>query len=436
MKKSDNTFGRAVWPWLMALFALLPGLPAHAQLTIDECQQLARENYPLIRRYDLIRQSSALTVDNIGKTFLPQVNAYGQATLQSETAALPETLKSVLQQMGYESKGLARYQYKVGFDASQLIYDGGRTKAAKELATLQAETDSREVETQLYQLRQQVNALFFGILAIDEQLTLNDDTQTLLKDNQRKLETLVAHGTAWQANVDAVRAELLRTQQQQTLLLSQRRSAATLLSIYIGRDVTPQLCKPAAAEPAYGDVDRPELLLLDARARLLEAKRRQLDTQLKPTLSAFAQGYFGYPGYNMFDDMMGRSPSLNGLVGLRVSWNIGSLYTRKNDKAQIDVALGELTNAREVFLFNNRLQSAEEREAIDRFRKVMAQDEEIIQLRVNVRKSAEARLNHGVIDVNDLLQEITRECSARSERSVHEIEMLKHIYELRTVLNQ
>ena len=58
----------------------------------------------------------------------------------------------------------------------------------------------------------------------------------------------------------------------------------------------------------------------------------------------------------------------------------------------------------------------------------MAEDEEIIKLRSQVRKAAESKLRHGIIDVNDLLREINAENAARVQQSMHEIEMLKEIY--------
>ena len=60
----------------------------------------------------------------------------------------------------------------------------------------------------------------------------------------------------------------------------------------------------------------------------------------------------------------------------------------------------------------------------------MANDEEIIALRQAVRKAAESKLSHGIIDVNDLVRVINHENAARVQRSMHEIEMLKGVYEL------
>ena len=61
----------------------------------------------------------------------------------------------------------------------------------------------------------------------------------------------------------------------------------------------------------------------------------------------------------------------------------------------------------------------------------MTDDEEIITLRSSIRKAAESKLSHGIIDVNDLVKEINSENAARLQQSLHEIQMLKEIYDLR-----
>jgi hypothetical protein len=81
-----------------------------------------------------------------------------------------------------------------------------------------------------------------------------------------------------------------------------------------------------------------------------------------------------------------------------------------------------------VFLFNNNLEQIRQDENISRYRKLMAEDEEIISIRSSIRKAAESKLAHGIIDVNDLVREINAENATRVKRSVHEIEMLKEIY--------
>jgi len=156
---------------------------------------------------------------------------------------------------------------------------------------------------------------------------------------------------------------------------------------------------------------------------------------LMPKVSVFAQGYYGYPGLNMFEDMMRHKWSLNGIIGARVTWNIGALYTRKNDKAKLQLQRDMTENSREVFLFNNNLEQIQQNENIERYQKLMVEDGEIIALRQAVRKAAESKLAHGIIDVNDLVSEINQEHAAYVQQSVHEIEMLKEIYDNKYTTN-
>ena len=192
--------------------------------------------------------------------------------------------------------------------------------------------------------------------------------------------------------------------------------------------------KPAVVDAGTTGI-RPELSLIDAQLSLADSQEKMLDAALRPRFSVFASGFYGYPGYNMFEDMMSRSWSLNGMIGARLTWNIGALYTRKNDKAKIQLQRDMAENSRDIFLFNNRLEQTQQHEEIDRYRKLMAGDEEIIALRSSVRKAAESKLAHGIIDVNDLVKEINSENAARVQLSVHEIEMLKEIYSLKYTVN-
>ncbi|MBO5225374.1 MAG: TolC family protein [Parabacteroides sp.] len=408
------------------------------QLTLEECQQLAQENYPLLKRYNLIQQTTEYSLQNINRGYLPQLVFSGQATYQSDVATLPELLTNLLAQNGYAVKGLDKDQYRIALDLNQIIWDGGNLKAQKENVTAQGEIQTKQTDVDMYNIRERINNLYFGILLIEDKIRLSQDLQTLLQSNYDKLESMRQNGTAMQADVNAIRAEYLKTNQQLTELTSMRQSFQQMLTLFIGKQVTANttLLKPNATLPISLENLRPELQMFDAQLQQTEAQRRLLNSEVRPRLSLFAQGFYGYPGYNMFEDMFNHDFSLNGLVGVRLSWNISKLYTHKNDKRKLVLAQNQIENAREVFLFNNQLQSTQEQEAIERYRKMMSEDDEIIRLRTSVRQVAEAKLKHGVIDVNNLLQEITRENQARTNQSSHEIEMLKHIYELRHTVNQ
>lgn len=407
---------------------------AQAQ-TLEECQQAAEKNYPIIKQYGLIAQTTELTVKNIQKGWLPQITASAQATYQSDVVSWPENMQRMYQQMGLNMKGLTKDQYKIGVDLQQIIYDGGAIGSQRSIARQEGKVQEAQTETNLYQVRKRVNEMYFSLLLLDEQIRLNDDVKALLLSSEKKLAAMVKGGTAATSDFDNVKAERLSVAQQNENLKSQRQMLQRMLSVFCGIEVSnPE--KPAAVETSASASNRPEIRLFDNQLKLAEVQEKALNTKLRPTLGLYAQGYYGYPGLNMFEDMMSRKWSLNGIVGIKLSWNVGALYTHKNDKAKLKAQRELIENAREVFLFNNNMEQIQQTENVSRYRTMMQGDDEIIALRTNVRKAAESKLSHGIIDVNSLLREINNENAAKTQQAIHEIDMLKEMYNLKYTNNE
>ena len=403
--------------------------------TLEECQQAAEKNYPLIKQYGLIAKTTQLTVKNIQKGWLPQVTASAQATYQSAVTAWPESMQTMYQQMGLNMKGLRKDQYKISVDLQQTIYDGGAISSQRNIAQQEGKVEEAQTETNLYQVRRHVNEMYFSLLLLNEQIQLNEDVKTLLLSSERKLSAMVKGGTAATSDLDNVRAERLSVEQQNENLKQQKQMLQRMLSVFCGFEVN-NTQKPAPIQIASPVNNRPEMRLYNSQLELTEAKEKALDTQLRPKLGLFAQGFYGYPGLNMFEDMMNRKWSLNGIVGIKLSWNVSAFYTHKNDKARLNAQREMIENAREVFLFNNKLEEIQQSENICRLKKFIKSDDEIIVLRTNVRKAAESKLAHGIIDVISLLREINNENAAKTQQSIHEIDMLKEMYNLKYTNNE
>lgn len=418
---------------MILLLVSLVALAAVAQTPLATCQQAAQANYPLIKQRDLIARTTDYTVENLRKGWLPQVSFTAQATLQSDVTAWPDEMREMMSQRGVEIAGLKKDQYRIGLDVNQNVWDGGMISSQTAVARERGNVQAAQTEVDLYAVRRRVNEMYFSLLLLDEQLQLNADHQSLLASSEKKLASLYAGGVVAESDYNTIRAERLVVEQQRTSLVAQRNAVALMLSELCGITVT-QVCKPPMVEVS-GENHRPELQLVDAQLRLADAQERVLNAALMPRLSVFAQGYYGYPGYNMFEDMMRRKFSLNGMVGARLTWNIGALYTRRADKAKLQLLRDQAENSREVFLLNNRLDIVQQDENIARYRQLMKSDDEIIALRARVRESAESKLAHGIIDVNDLVKEINNEQAARVQRTVHEIELLKQMYDKKIAIN-
>ena len=181
---------------------------------------------------------------------------------------------------------------------------------------------------------------------------------------------------------------------------------------------------------------RTELMLFDAQIRQIESQKRMLDVAVMPKFALFAQGWYGRPGLNMFNDMMYDRLTWNGIAGITMKWDITGFYTRKNDRRRIELSQRSVELQKDAFLWNTDIQRTQIRNEIDRMYQVKASDDEIVRLRESVRRASESKYRNGVITLNDLLRDITNENSAIVSRSLHELELLKNIYDLKVVLNQ
>lgn len=407
----------------------------HGQ-TLDECRRLAREHYPEIRQYDLITLTEQYDLSNAARAWIPQVTLSGQASWQSDTPTFPGALGEILASRGLQMEGIRREQYRAAIDVSQTIWDGGHSRATKELAQAEAAEERQRTEVDLYALQSRVDDLYFGILLLDERLTQTSVQISLLESNLARMRSCVANGTATKSDADAIEAELLTVRQTLEQIEASRASYGRMLEIFIGQPLAAEgLERPA--EPALGDVPlRPELALFEAQAQRIDVRRKALNSALMPRFSAFAQGYYGYPGLDMFQSMRSSNGTLNALVGVRMSWNIGALYTRRNDLGKLRTARQQIDIQRDIFHFNTRLQTTREEGEIARLRKAVASDTRIVELRRAVRVAAESQLENGVIDTTDLLRKITDETTAALNRSTHEIELLQTLYQLKHTLNQ
>ena len=416
---------------------LLAGLSAGAQVTLDECRRLARKHYPEIRQYDLVRRTEEYTLSNARRAWLPQLSLAAQATWQTEVPSFPNALAGMLAQQGIDMPGMNKDQYIAALELNQTLWDGGKSEADKRIARAEAAEQARSADVDLYALQGRVDNLFFGILLLDERIAQTRLTLDLLRSNLEKVRALQRNGVAMQSDADAVEAELLTVNQQLTQVTASRDSYRRMLEIFTGRPLDgEQLERPDASEPRSMESSRPELALFDATADKLTAQERLVKAATRPCFGLFAQGYYGYPGMDYFQSMMSPDWSWNAMAGVKMSWNFGAYYTRKNSLAKLRTAKEQVEVQREIFLVNTRLQTAEESGDIARLRKALADDDRIVALRRSVREAAESKLRNGVIDTDDLLRKITDEAAAATARSAREIELLKTIYELKHTINR
>lgn len=395
---------------------LMTPLALRAQLTLDSCRQKAHDNYPMIKQYALINRSRDYTIGNIGKAWLPQVNAMGGAAAYTDMLDIPAQARMLTGETKNWTAGAM-------ISLQQQIYDGGQTAAQKNTARAETEVSRRNVDVSMYAVNDRIEQLFFGILLIDEQLKQNRLLQNDLGINERQVADMMKGGLANATDIDAVKVEEVKCRQSETSLTAMRQAYLRMLGYFIGEQLNETTTLVAPNETATTRIDaitRPELQWYAARQSLLGKQRKQLDTRLMPTVKAFGAAI----AHTSLADMMHNTFAA---AGVTVSWNIGALYTRKNDLYKLQVEADRIDAEQQTFLFNNHLQTEETQGQITALKKQLDLDRETVRLREDIYSKSMKKVKLGTETVNEMLRDAIAVSQARQQQSLHNIQLQQAI---------
>lgn len=409
---------------LILLIFLIPFYSVFAQLTLEVCQERARQNYPLIKQFELIQKSADYSLSNAGKSWLPQLSMSAKATYQSEATSIK------LPAMGL-NVALPRDQYQAVLEAGQTIWDGGVVVSQKKIIKASANVEKEKLEVELYTLKDRINQMFFGLLLINEQLNQNETLQNELETNLNRVIAYMSNGVANQSDVDAVKVECLNNKQRRMEMLASAGSFKQMLGAMTGLQISgnEKLEKPVLEKTDFGNniINRPELKLFDSQLDLFTSQEKLLHSGNLPKAGVFLQGGVGNPSLNMFKS--GFSPFYIG--GLRLSWSLSGLYTQKNNLNALKNNKNTVSRQRETFLFNNNLNILRQNSEIEKLSEQLKSDDEIINLRGNIKKASSVKVENGTLTITDLLRDINSESMAKNQKSIHEIQLLMSISNLR-----
>ncbi|WBV57577.1 TolC family protein [Chryseobacterium daecheongense] len=392
-------------------------------LSLEECYQLAKDNYPLIRKKGMIAKTAGYNTENANKKYLPQVSFSGQATYQSQTISFSDALGALPINAALPS--LSKDQYKIQGEIDQVLYDGGTTYNQKELIKANTELQQQNIETSLYTLKQRINNLFFSILLMDAQLKQNDLNKSNLHTQIQKTEAALKYGVAYRSNLDELKAEIINIDMMATEYKANREAYLKMLSIFIGKELSDST-KLETPDSDYfqTEIRRPELKAFDLQNSIYDLQKKQLKSDFLPRVSAFFQGAYGRPTLNIIENKFG--PWF--ITGVRFSWSLDTLYTSSNKKEILELNKKTADADRDTFLLNTKLDLTQQDEQVKKYTQLITQDENIIALRQSVKQSAEAQLDNGVITIHEYIQKLNAEHLARQTLVLHQIQLLQARY--------
>lgn len=390
---------------------------SQTKLTLEECQDKAHANFPLIKQKEYIAQTKEYNVSNVWKGYFPQITISGQATYQSDVTSLPISFP------GIKIESLTKDQYKAVADVTQVIYDGGVMSAQSDIQKSSGDVDNQKVEIELLKVKERVNQIYFSIMLLSEQLIqaalVNDD----LSSSLNKLNAALANGTAMKPNVDILLAELLKNSQREIELKASRKSFVDMLGLLINEklDETVTLLPPAELNNIVSEeINRPELKLYSAQKNMLENQSGLTLSKLLPKASLFFQGGYGKPTLNMLKNNV----DWFYITGAKLTWSPTNFYTFGNESEIVELNKKSVAAQEEAFILNTKLTLKQQTGEIEKLNELIKVDKEIVLIRTSVKNAAKAQLENGVITSNDYIRELNAEDQAKQNLAIHTIQLM------------
>lgn len=392
-------------------------------LTLEQAYALAYERFPLKNKRALRKDIRDLNIQNLDSGWLPEVALSGLVQYQSDVTELDIELPATPEGSDFPSQPLDRYQ--VALDLEQRLYDGSRTRIRRELEHRKLEQSEQEVQVRQHELKDQINAVWFTVHNMRAQQKALEVSQADLEERLKEVDSRIEHGVLSGSARDAIRAEQLRLNQQFRRLRARERAAINILSELVDMelpdDITLQLPQVPVQLPAVQFSSRPETALFEAHRRVLEKQEALVTASDRPAVAAFGQAAYGRPGLNLFDEDF--QPWF--VIGLRARWPIWNWQTDDRERQILSLNRQIVDNEEEIFQRKLNMALQNDIEQITELRKIILEDEEIIDLYERIVSDAASRLENGTITTSEYIRELGNRRQAEINREQHRIELVK-----------
>lgn len=392
-------------------------------ISLEYCYEQIEASYPLTQKFEIQKKITELN-DQIAKSgLLPEVQINASASYQSDVTEVP---------FAANAPELSKDHYNISLDITQPIYDGGRTGAMRKLEAGQSAVEDAGVKTELWNVRNQTEQVYFGILFLQKQA---ETVNVLLKDLEEQLESVQAkieNGVLLPGNGLVLEAELLKVQQQKIQVRYDLEAAYEVLSELIGKEITPdtklEIPSVSADEFFPQEISRPELELFSVQTNTLNFQQELISTDKLPKVSAFAKTAYGRPGLNVFEDDL----QTFWIVGLKAQWSLKNWSNSGRKEEVLEMQKRKIQANEEAFRLgvNNELSKSEKK--IEQLREQIDLDEKVLELRELVVEEKKNQLDQGVITSTEYITELNAESQARLNLEIRRVQLIQIIIEYST----
>lgn len=397
-------------------------------LTLSDCYEQAAANDPTAGIPAVNEQMTENNLQNLSTNHLPKVSFTAQASYQSDVPGFDLNIPNIELPMPQKD------QYNAYIDVNQTIFDGGTTKASRQVESTQLAANQQQQAVSLYELHNQVNQFYFGALRAQEQVALIKVQFKELDNQMHRIDAGIENGVVLPSAHKSLEAEKLKASQMLLQARNQQQTALDLLGRMIGQelDTSTELEQPdltvTALDPSAAS--RPELSLFSDQKQVNLQRQDALQAQRMPKLGAYVRGGYGRPGLNPFETSF--QPYY--LAGIQVTWDIIDWSKSQRERENLQLANHLIDMQQSAFNQQLELQLAGQYRDIQSLEDILEKDQQIIALRKDIVQTAADQQAQGVITATEYITELNAQTKAQQEEALHRVQLLQAKVQYYTVL--
>lgn len=416
---------------LILLLFLFVGSQLSAQsprdtLSLEDAYEILYTENPVTDKIRTSRQIADLNERIAQSGWYPDVELNASASYQSEVVEFP------FESPGFDIPTFSKDHYNLSLNVTQPIFDGGRTRASKQLEDDSGNITEASLESDLLDLKEQLDRIYFGILILQKQREIVGLAVSDMEEQLEIVQSQVENGVLLPGNEATLRAEILNRKQQLTEINRDIAAGYEALNVILGDEtpLVPTLILPEKENwhEQNTTATRPELDLLDAREDLFETQDKLTNAGKLPQVSLFARPSYGRPGFNIFEDDL----QFNWIVGVQARW---SLKTARNASVKTDVLQLQRKNIEEDRTLFKRQQNAALRrlnQEIMALEEQIERDKDIVELRNQVADEKKSLVEEGSATVTEYITELNEYVRAQRQLELRKIQRIQAIINYET----
>ncbi len=386
-------------------------------INLKDCYKTAVENHPLYKQFDLYDATYQLKEKNLNINYLPAFSLNGQATYQSDVTKIPFQLPN----MNIEE--MSKDQYKITFDVTQIIYDGGLTQKHKNINKVDVKINKQAVEIELYKLKERVNQVYFNIIYFKENKKILNISKKNIELKLKTANAAVENGILLQSDVDALKVGMISLEQKITEVEIGMLSSIKMLKELTTLDIN------ESTNFDFPDVEininefqnlRPEYQLLNLKQTKISALKEVVSAKKLPRLAGFGKTGYGRPGF----DMLSNEFDFFYFVGAQISWSPFNWDKSQREKKILSIKNKIINTQKEAFNKNLKIDLESKLFEIKKYEELIIKDIEIIELRKKITKTASSKFDNGIITSSDYIEKVNAETQAQLNLQTHKIQLV------------